>query len=170
MGLPRLGPTPTLQQQLSRSRTDLTEKCISPRDLKSIRAISDDIRPKSRILPPECTLGDTPYRARHWQAVCFTWTAAASCSKPAYFDEEQLERYGHSARPLVQPFLSAAHFFVTVPLLPYYMGVDPPCECQYTLGYYRPDDCAPLRARSVPAERPRGVLRVGVLAALPLAL
>ena len=48
------------------------------------------------------------------------------------------------------PLVSAAHFFVTVPLLPYKMGVEPPCECEYTLGYYRPGSCAPWIIDGIP--------------------
>lgn len=72
-----------------------------------------------------------------------TWTAAATSNKPLYFEEEQLERSGHSWGPYVQPAASAVHFFATVPLLPYLMAIYPPEECQYSLGYYRPGNCAP---------------------------
>ena len=65
------------------------------------------------------------------------------CHKPLYFEEEALERYGHSTGPISQPFVSAAHFFGSLALLPYQMGVDPPGECKYALGYYRPGSCAP---------------------------
>ena len=88
-------------------------------------------------------MGNVAYQERTWQTTCFTWTAAATCHKPLYFQETQLERYGHSTGPYVQPILSSVHFFVTVPLLPYFMGAYPPEECQYTLGYYRPGNCAP---------------------------
>ena len=54
-----------------------------------------------------------------------------------------LERYGHTWGPILQPLISAGNFFITVPLLPYKMGLEPPCECIYTLGYYRPGSCAP---------------------------
>jgi hypothetical protein len=47
------------------------------------------------------------------------------------------------AGPWVQPFASAANFFCTIPILPYKMGLELPNECVYTLGYYRPGDCAP---------------------------
>ena len=54
-----------------------------------------------------------------------------------------MERYGHNLGPILQPFASGAHFFLTVPILPYKMGLEPPDECIYTLGYYRPGSCAP---------------------------
>jgi hypothetical protein len=51
---------------------------------------------------------------------------------------------------VVQPFASAAHFFISVPLLPYKMGLNPPHECVYTLGYYRPGSCAPYMIEPIP--------------------
>ncbi len=94
-------------------------------------------------VPGECSLGDPTFIPRDWAAITYTWKASALCHKPLYFEEVALERYGHSRGPILDPLVSAAHFFVTVPLLPYEMGVEPPCECEYSLGYYRPGDCAP---------------------------
>jgi hypothetical protein len=93
--------------------------------------------------PCECPLSADPYRGRNFSPTTMTWKATGVCHKPLYFEDVQLERYGHSWNPVVQPFMSAAHFFVSVPLLPYNMGVTPPGECIYTLGYYRPGSCAP---------------------------
>jgi hypothetical protein len=78
-----------------------------------------------------------------------TWKAAGNCHKPLYFEDWNLERYGHSHGPL-DPVFSAAHFFVTLPVLPYKMGVELPWECVYPLGYYRPGDCAPYTIPAVP--------------------
>ena len=47
-------------------------------------------------------------------------------------------------------YATAAHFFVTVPILPYKMGLELPDECVYTLGYYRPGDCAPYMIDPLP--------------------
>ncbi len=52
--------------------------------------------------------------------------------------------------PILDPAVSAAHFFGTLPILPYKMGVDTPCECQYALGYYRPGNCAPYMIQPFP--------------------
>jgi hypothetical protein len=93
--------------------------------------------------PCECPLEGGTYNGRHYGPTTFTWKATGVCHKPLYFEDVQLERYGHSWNPVVQPFLSAGHFFISVPLLPYKMGLTPPNECMYTLGYYRPGSCAP---------------------------
>jgi hypothetical protein len=87
---------------------------------------------------------------RNWVASTFTYQASGLCHKPLYFEEVQLERYGHTAGPIKQPLLSGAHFFLNIAVLPYKMGINPPCECQYALGYYRPGSCAPWHIPPVP--------------------
>jgi hypothetical protein len=67
-----------------------------------------------------------------------------------YFEEVALERYGHSVGPIKQPFVSGAHFFGSLIALPYNMGIHPPNECQYALGYYRPGSCAPWLVPPLP--------------------
>jgi len=100
--------------------------------------------------PCECRLEGETYRPRQFAATTFTWKAAGYCHKPLYFEDWQLERYGHSHGPLADPFFSAAHFFVTLPVLPYKMGVELPWECVYPLGYYRPGSCAPWTVPAIP--------------------
>ena len=55
--------------------------------------------------------------------------AARFCHQPLYFEELNLERYGTSRRPLLQPIISGARFFATVPALPYLMTVERPGAC-----------------------------------------
>ena len=108
-------------------------------------------------IPGECprTQSGNPWRS--WPCQTFTFTASSLCHKPLYFEDVQLERYGHSVGPLMQPFKSTAHFFLRTGLLPYQMGIHPPNECQYALGYYRPGDCAPWLQDPFPIS-PRGML------------
>lgn len=94
-------------------------------------------------LPFECALDTSEYEPRNWPGITYMWKASALCHKPLYFENVALERYGHSWGWHVQPLVSAAHFFATVPILPYKMGLTPPNECIYALGYYRPGNCAP---------------------------
>ncbi len=84
---------------------------------------------------------------REWPCQCFRWEASALCHQPLYFEETNLERYGYSPRGLrlIQPVLSAANFFLTIPLLPYKMGAEPPHQGVYTLGQYRPGSPVPYR-------------------------
>jgi hypothetical protein len=122
--------------------------------------------------PFECTIDDgATFPGRCWEQTTYMWKASALCHKPLYFEDEQLERYGHSFSPCFQPFISGAHFFCTLPVLPYCMGVEPPCECIYALGYYRPGSCAPYMCNPIPLS-PRGAFIeagavTGVSAILP---
>jgi len=114
-------------------------------------------------VPTECTLGDDQYVPRAWDLVTFTWKASALCHKPLYFEETGLERYGHTMGPLMEPVHSGAHFFKNVALLPYKMGINPPHECQYALGYYRPGSCAPWLVPPIPISLRGGLLQAGVV-------
>ncbi len=135
---------------------DENEGCTKA--LKKLRddqlaAIDLDIRVGGRPgndYPCECRLEGEAFKPRRFACTTLTWKAAGYCHKPLYFEHWNLERYGHSHGPWLDPFFSAAHFFVRVPLLPYQMGVELPWECVYPLGYYRPGDCAPWTCPAVP--------------------
>lgn len=76
------------------------------------------------------------------------WAAPAFYTNPLYFEQPNVERYGHyvgicDGDNLTQSAISAAHFFVCVPVLPYKIGAECPTECNYTLGSYRPGSCNP---------------------------
>jgi hypothetical protein len=122
--------------------------------------------------PFECVLDENDWHSgRAWPQTTYLWKAAALCHKPLYFEDEQLERYGHSWPPCCQPFVSGAHFFTRLPVLPYCMGVEPPSECIYSLGHYRPGSCAPYMCNPIPLS-PRGAVFqagavVGAAAVLP---
>lgn len=106
--------------------------------------------------PCECRLEGETFQPRQFASTMFTWKAAGYCHKPLYFEHWTLERYGHSRGFVADSFCSAAHFFVTLPVLPYKMGVELPWECIYPLGYYRPGSCAPWTVPAVPVS-PRGL-------------
>lgn len=94
-------------------------------------------------VPKECTVSQDVFLGRSWAPQTLTWKASNLCHKPLYFENVQLERYGHSRGPFSQPIHSTVHFFSSLALLPYNTGINPPNECRYALGYYRPGDCAP---------------------------
>lgn len=50
------------------------------------------------------------------------------CYNPLYFEDPNLERCGQT-HGWATEFVSAARFFGRVPLVPYMMGVTPPCDC-----------------------------------------
>ena len=132
---------------------------------RSIKEISYDIRPTSTDeLPAECIIEGNPYSGRHFGRSCYMWTAPALSTKAAYFEDVQLERHGHSlvCKPL-QPIVSGAKFFATIPLLPYKMGVTPPNECVYTLGHYRADSCAPYMVEPCPISLRGALFQAGAV-------
>lgn len=100
--------------------------------------------------PCECRLEGEVFEPRQFATTTFTWKAAGYCHKPLYFEHWNFERYGHSYHWAADPFISAAHFFGTLPILPYKMGVELPWECIYPVGYYRPGDCAPWTVPAFP--------------------
>ena len=101
-------------------------------------------------IPELCSIGDNRLPQRHWVPQSFTWTASSLCHKPLYFENQQLERYGHTHGPILQPIHSTAHFFVSLATLPYATAIHPPNECRYALGYYRPGNCAPWLKNPIP--------------------
>ncbi|MEX2307119.1 MAG: hypothetical protein WD738_05980 [Pirellulales bacterium] len=82
---------------------------------------------------------------RCWATYVYNWEATCLCHRPLYFEQINLERHGYGCPDCLQAGVSAAHFFATVPALPYCMAVECPCECVYTLGHYRPGSCPPWR-------------------------
>lgn len=120
---------------------------------------------EGKDFPCECAPRDQEFQGRMWAPTCYTWKASGLCHKPLYFEEVALERYGHSMTPLAQDVASAAHFFATLPVLPYAMALCPPDECQYALGYYRPGNCAPYLIDPIPLNLRAGLTEAGVVAA-----
>lgn len=105
---------------------------------------------KAWNLPVSCGMGGEEGAGRGFIPSAIQWKASGLCHKPLYFEEVQLERYGHEIGPILQPLVSTAHFFGNVAVLPYKMGIHPPHECQYALGYYRPGNCAPYMLPPIP--------------------
>jgi hypothetical protein len=123
--------------------------------------------------PFECRFGDERQAlnaGRSWSQTCYTWKASGLCHKPLYFEQVHMERYGHSWGPVLDPVISGAHFFASVPLLPYHMGLEPPCECIYPLGHYRPGSCAPHYIEPWPWSIRGGALQAAAVTGLIFAV
>lgn len=113
-----------------------------------------------------CTINVDDYHARNWPRTCFQYNASSLCTSAAYFEHPSVERYGHSWGPFMQPVVSAAHFYGSVLFLPYKMGLTPPCECVYTIGYYRPGSCAPYMIDPIPLSIRAGLAQAGTVVGL----
>ncbi|BBO35343.1 hypothetical protein [Lacipirellula parvula] len=148
-----LPPTPeeleTRRQQIEEERKKSLAECEKLYDnvrSDTLKSISLDIRLQGEAgldFPFECEGRRPAFQPRNWTPVTYMWKASGLCHKPLYFEQVQVERYGHSWGPVLEPIMSGAHFFGTVPILPYKMGLEAPNECIYSLGYYRPGSCAP---------------------------
>ena len=145
-------PVPATEPETSAEQiADLEEIEAIELDLKPIHAISASTKPMAGELPKNYAAarfareGEIAHRmgySRTQMETTMNWEAPAVCHRPLYFEDINLERHGYKF-PLVQPAISAAHFFGRVPLLPYMMVNEGHRNCQYTLGHYRPGDYAP---------------------------
>ena len=144
------------RKELAKERKESEDSCqekISAMQANRISSIDLGIRVDGNAgedYPYECPVSSQAHLPRQWPQITYTWKASGLCHKPLYFEQVQLERYGHSWGPYVQPLMSGVHFFGTLPILPYKMGIRTPNECVYALGYYRPGNCAPYMIDPVP--------------------
>lgn len=114
-------------------------------------------------LPTECVIEQVDFTPRNWNPTTMTWMASNLHHYPLYFEEVNLERYGHTAGPILQPVISSAHFFANIAVLPYKMGTHLPNERQYALGYYRPGNCAPWILPPVPLSLRGGLTQAAAM-------
>jgi hypothetical protein len=94
---------------------------------------------------------DTGY-GRGWGSLSYSWDAPAVKYSPLYFEQPELERYGNEYCLGMQPLVSGLAFFLSVPTLPYQMGIEGNSICAevYDLGYDRPGDCVPYSIHALP--------------------
>lgn len=152
------------------------------RNLKSIRDIQPfhDYQPGTMIkqeldpefvAPTEIELGEVSESVRNNEAILYQWQASNLHHMPLYFEDPNLERYGHVHHELVQPFVSVGKFGLQLVGLPYQMTIDPVCKKQYTLGWYRPGECAPKQTPQIPwnstAALNQAAVTTGVFFAVP---
>lgn len=143
---------------------------IEDQNGQSVQVPLDDLTDDDRCfvqawweIPAECTLGDDTFAGRQWTQSTFAWKASGLCHKPLYFEEDRLERYGHTHGPWLQPVISGGTFATNLILLPYHVGMNPPQECQYALGYYRPGSCAPKMVPRFPLSVRGALVEAGVI-------
>jgi hypothetical protein len=98
---------------------------------------------------------------RYWAMTNYHWDAPLLCHEPLLFEQLNAERYGITYG-WMQPIVSGAHFFVTVPALPYKIVAQGHCP-QYTLGYYRPGSCARPQCYKPNISAKAGLFEAGVI-------
>ncbi len=99
---------------------------------------------------------------RPWMASEFFWTAPAVGYRPLYFEDANLERYGHSFG-ILQPAVSAGRGFGQFMALPYQMTLQRPHEVVYPLGYARPGDRVVYQAERLEWSARAAAVEAGVL-------
>ncbi|MEO1529423.1 MAG: hypothetical protein AAFX06_28715 [Planctomycetota bacterium] len=92
-------------------------------------------------------------RGLPWQWQTGSWAPTNSFFHPLYFEDRMLERHGHQRYPALQPMISGGRFVAQWVALPYLSTLHPPCECDYSLGYYRSGSCAPVLRQRAPWSR-----------------
>jgi hypothetical protein len=165
----RAAETPAIEQPVH-------PRCFTPQEMRTWYKPIGEIRvsppPSPGQLPEDCSrsLFAPPSREAFRRAInyrcTFYWVASNMAHQPLYWDDQPLERYGQSVLPLAQPVLSGVHFFATFPLIPYQIGLDHLYDPIYTLGYYRPGDCAPPTLQSLPFQWDAAFLEVGTMTGL----
>jgi hypothetical protein len=75
------------------------------------------------------------WRIKAWDSPDLGW-------HPLYFEEPNVERYGYHCG-IFQPAVSGTRFITNAVWMPYKICSEPPCSCEYGLGYGRPGDCNP---------------------------
>ena len=136
---------------------------IAPRQFESI---TTRVSPPGEMFPEDQAAnlfaeGPTLPESVTWKP--FYWAASEIWHRPIYFQDIKLERYGQTCSPLLQPALSGAHFFGTLPILPYMTGLDRPLEPVSTLGYYRPGSPAPCVGRRIPWQWDAALIQAGAV-------
>ena len=158
--------------------------CPDPAKLHSwfqpISQLNADISHDAERLPLDCAVdlfqaargsADLAHHARWDSMTDFHWKATELSHQPLYFDDQILERYGQTIAPCVQPVISGAKFFGTLPSMPYRMWINRTHDYRTTLGYHRPGSATPCYRDAVhwrwDAASFQGGAIVGALLLLP---
>ncbi|MEX0716036.1 MAG: hypothetical protein WD066_05590 [Planctomycetaceae bacterium] len=143
-----------------------TDPChnLCPRpDGEMCKPLPDGRQPQC---PVEVPIEGPPHVESLMPGLCFNWEATNLFHNPLYFEDAQLERYGHTYHHCVQPFVSAGKFGGQLLGLPYQMAIDPMWERRYVLGWYRPGDCAPHLHHQVPFNAKAAAVQGGAMTGL----
>jgi hypothetical protein len=141
---------------------DITE--IQPNLSYALRGINEEQLPDDFHEKSE----SGEYEVREHQPTVMQWAPTNLYHHPLYFEDPALERYGHTYHPLVQPFASTGRFAVQLVGLPYQMTLQPVHAKEYTLGWYRPGDCAPKKHYQIPFNEEAALMQAAVASGLIL--
>ena len=136
------------------AETDVVPGAMDDDQDRFARQVTDvplDIRPPKGDLPPdlapeEVAGSNAEQRGRPGsctpdgrEPIVCSFTPWTICYRPLYFEDIELERYGRTFG-VVQPAVSAAHFFCSLPIMPYKLTARPPRSCECSNGFSRLGD------------------------------
>lgn len=127
--------------------------------------VSENLRAPEEI---DLNVGEAPMRSM--EATVFQWQPSNLWHHPLYFEDPGLERTGHTYEPWLQPFASVSRFGIQLVGLPYQMTIDPVCKKRYSLGWYRPGECAPKQLHQVPFHKQAALNQAAVTTGFVFAL
>jgi hypothetical protein len=169
----KVEPETPVESPVEQSRD---HRCFTPQEMRTWYKPIDQIRvsrpPSPGEMPQDCSEDlftppcPEPFRRAINDRCTFHWVASNMAYQPLYWDDQPLERYGQSVLPLAQPVLSGVHFFATFPVIPYEIGLDGTYDLIYTLGYYRPGDCAPPTLQWLPFQWDAAMIEAGTMTGL----
>lgn len=128
-------------------------------------------RRAERILDRSPEVAHTIGFSRDWTALSYSWEAPVARNQPLYFEDPELERYGNEYCH-IQPFVSAARFYLTFPTMPYQMSLPNNAwfHCVYDLGHERPGTCVPYSIHTLPVDWTAGLSATGIITGIAFAL
>ena len=127
--------TPNIGESILAGATEESSDRLGRFTVDTRPQLAQFTKPRPLIPPPVTHALDRTT----WNDNLECWTAPDLYHRPLYFEQPNLERYGHVRRnTAVTSALSAGKFFGSVPLIPFKLGKEPPCQRTYTLGHGRP--------------------------------
>ncbi len=162
------GGTPALDQKMIQDlNVDTRPPSVTSASGNLKSAAGSNLVPRNLAAEKQGTLAAAPQIGtgcrRYHDGNLALWAAPRFHHRPLYFEQPNLERYGHYVHgQAAQSALSAAHFFATIPCLPYKLGVQHRLSPDYTLGRYRPGNCNPHQL-GIPPLSARGLAQQGLV-------
>lgn len=160
------------------ARVSMQAQVDSPRELKRVTSILPyaDYQPETAkidqqvspdlVAPEEVSIEAPGEPRRMGEPILYQWHASNMYHYPLYFEDPSIERYGHTHVNYFQPVVSVARFGVQLVGLPYQMTIDPVWKRRYTLGWYRPGECAPKQYGQIPWNTKAAINQAGVTTGL----
>jgi hypothetical protein len=121
---------------------------------------------RAQECPSEIQLSTASFQPRLFPPSTYTWQASNIFYQPLYFEDPDLERYGHAWPFFIQPIVSSVRFTAQAVGIPYQMTIDPCCCRVYPLGYYRPGECAPKLIYQIPWNTEAAAVEAGTIAGI----